>query len=252
MDKNYVEVDGTVLVNLRDDTLSSASQIAEGVKAHLRTGEKVTGTGGGTNVLSGKILAVTGDSLCYGQGYAGGYAGIIGTQNGMTVQNIAQAGATVAEYQNRWSIGGSISSLRADADYILLEGGGNDADYGVTLGALSSGFTATLNTSTFAGAMENMFKSAILRFPGKKLGYIIVHKCVDGFLSTDGANGYYGIAKAACEKWGVPCLDLNILVPPVRYMDDISSEFTTDGLHLNEAGYNQLYVPKIVAWMKTL
>lgn len=43
---NYAEVDGTVLVNLRDDTLSSASQVAEGVTAHLRTGEKVTGTGG--------------------------------------------------------------------------------------------------------------------------------------------------------------------------------------------------------------
>lgn len=250
MDKNYVEVDGTVLVNLRDDTISSASQIADGVTAHLRTGEKVTGTGG--NVLSGKILAVTGDSMCYGVGYSGGYAGIIGTDYGMTVQNIAESGATVAAYQNRWTIGGSISSLRADADYILLEGGGNDADFGITLGSISSGFTATLDTSTFAGAMENMLKSAILRFPGKKLGYILVHKCVDGFLSTDGANSYYGIAKAACEKWGVSVCDLNILVPPVRYMDALVTDFTVDGLHLNEDGYRQLYVPKIVAWMKTL
>ena len=78
MDKNYVEVDGTVLVNLRDDTLSSASQIAEGVTGHLRTGEKVTGTGGGTNVLSGKILAANGDSICRGVGNNDiGYADLI-------------------------------------------------------------------------------------------------------------------------------------------------------------------------------
>ena len=104
MDKNYVEVDGTVLVNLRDDTLSSASQVAEGVTAHLRTGQKVTGTGTGGNVLSGKILSVTGDSICYGASYTGGYAGIIGEENGMTVQNLGENGRCIADFDNKTGI----------------------------------------------------------------------------------------------------------------------------------------------------
>lgn len=258
MDKNYVEVDGTVLVNLRDDTLSSASQIAEGVTAHLRTGQKVTGTGTGwANVLSGKILAVTGDSICYGTGYAGGYAGIIGTENNMTVQNVAVGGATVADIGVDFTIRGSIADMRSDADYVIIEGGVNDSWYnntGVTLGQITSGYTDTLNTSTFAGAMESMFKAALARFPEAKIGYIFIHKCSDNFDSRT-TGSYYNIAKAACEKWGIPYCDLNTQAPPLGHITALAQAYTVnggDGIHPNEDGYRLFYVPKITAWMKTL
>lgn len=248
MDKNYVEVDGTVLVNLRDDTLSSASQIAEGVTGHLRTGEKVTGTGGGTNVLSGKILAANGDSICRGVGNNDvGYADIIGADNNMTVQNIGVGGATIATgTAASHYISTSISEMRADADYILLEGGVNDPDFGVSLGTLTEGYTATLDTTTFAGGFETMLKNALARFPGKFIGYIFVHKC--GSFSAN----YYNIAKQACEKWGVPYCDLNTKVPPLGYIDAYRTAYTNsgDGFHPNAAGYNAFYVPLITAWLK--
>lgn len=253
MDKNYVEVDGDVLVNLRDDTLSSASQLASGVTGHLRTGEKVTGTGGNmsANPLYGKILAVTGDSICAGEKYAGGYAGIIASENSMTVQNIAESGGTIVNTSGHFNIGGSISSMRSDADYVLLEGGINDSTLSVTLGSITNGFYATPDTTTFAGAFEKMLSDTLNRFPTAKIGYIFVHKTsVGDFMSTSGANSYYGIAKAACEKWGVPYCDLNTLCPPIPFVDSLLSY--SDGVHPTEDGYRVFYVPKITAWMKTL
>ena len=250
MDKNYVEVDGTVLVNLRDDTLSSASQVAEGVTAHLRTGQKVTGTGTGGNVLSGKILSVTGDSICYGASYSGGYAGIIGEENGMTVQNLGENGRCIADFDNKTGIYASIADMRSDADYILLEGGTNDTG-DVQLGTITSGYTDTLNTSTFAGAFETMLKNAINKFHGKKIGYIFIPKGNPDFDSRT-TGSYYNVAKACCEKWGVPYCDLNTLVPPIGLISTLSSTYTSDGVHPNELGYRTYWVPQITAWMKGL
>lgn len=256
---NKITVDGTTKIDLSTTGIETAADIPAGKYGYLRTGERVLGTGeiGMANPLSGKILAVTGDSLCAGTGYTGGYAKIIGDDNGMTVQNIAVGGATVAYIGAEFTICQSISDLRADADYVLLEGGGNDAQYnntGVTLGSITSGYTDTLNVNTFAGAFETMLKNAIARFPNKKIGYLFIHKCVDNFDSRV-SNSYYGIAKAACEKWGIPYLDLNTMCPAIGHISALASTYTVnggDGVHLNEQGYRLFYVPKITAWLKTL
>lgn len=259
MAHNKFTVDGTTYIDLSTTGIETADDIPAGKYGYLRTGERVLGTGGNmaSNPLSGKILAVTGDSICYGTGYTGGYAKIIGDENNMTVQNIAVGGATVAYIGGDFTICQSISDLRADADYVLLEGGGNDAQYnntGVTLGSITSGYTDSLNINTFAGAFETMLKNAIARFPNKKIGYLFIHKCVDNFDSRV-SNSYYGIAKAACEKWGIPYLDLNTMCPAIGHISALASTYTVnggDGIHLNEDGYRLFYVPKITAWMRTL
>lgn len=143
--------------------------------------------------------------------------------------------------------------MRSDADFVLLEGGGNDADSGVPLGTLSSGYTATLDDTTFAGAIESMFKSALARFPDKKIGYVFIHKCASGYDSRV-PNSYYDMAKSACEKWGIPYLDLNTQVPPLNYIADLKSTYTAnaDGYHPNELGYRTFYVPKVTAFLNTM
>lgn len=219
----------------------------------------VEGSGGGggssdSNPLKGKIAAFTGDSICSGAGYTGGYAGIIGTDYNMTIQNIGVAEGTIVKYQNYFCISESISNLRSDADYVILEGGGNDAWYGtsvIPLGTLSSGYSATLDTTTFAGAFENMLKSAIARFPSAKIGYVFPHKCISNFDAPSGA--YRNMAISALEKWGIPYCDLNTTVPPLGYINDLKSTYTAgDGIHPNEAGYRTFYVPKIVAFMQNM
>ena len=220
--------------------------------------EKQTSSGGGggsTNPLSGKILSTTGDSIAAGAGNNGtGYPEIVASDNSMTVQNIAVGGGTVAYVNaNTFCISRSISSMRSDADFVLLEGGGNDADSGVPLGTLSSGYTATLDDTTFAGAIESMFKSALARFPDKKIGYVFIHKCASGYDSRV-PNSYYDMAKSACEKWGIPYLDLNTQVPPLNYIADLKSTYTAnaDGYHPNELGYRTFYVPKVTAFLNTM
>lgn len=221
-----------------------------------RVVEGSSGGGGSSssNPLKGKIASFTGDSLCAGAGYTGGYAGIIGTDYDMTVENIGTSEGTIVRYQSYFCISESISSMRSDADFVMLEGGGNDAWYGtsvIPLGTLSSGYSATLDTTTFAGAFENMLKSAIARFPNAKIGYIFPHKCIANFDMPSGA--YHTLAISALEKWGIPYLDLNIMTPPLGYIDDLKSTYTAgDGIHPNEAGYRTFYVPKIVAFMQSM
>lgn len=217
------------------------------------------GGGGGSstyyNPLKGKIAAFTGDSLCYGAGYTGGYAKIIGEDNSMTVQNIGVSEGTVVKYQNYFCISESIPNLRADADYVILEGGGNDAWYGeqvIPLGTMTSGYDDTLDTTTFAGALESMIKNTINRFPGKKIGYIFPHKGVPNFSSTI-SGGYYHMIIDILQKWGIPYFDNNILCPPLGYVDVLKNTYTIgDGVHPNELGYRTFYASQIAEWMKTL
>jgi hypothetical protein len=221
----------------------------------IKVDRVIEGSGGGsssTNPLYGKIAAFTGDSLCYGANYTGGYPKLIGEENGMTVQNIGVSEGMIVSYRNNFCISESIDELRSDADYVILEGGINDAWYGtqvIPLGTLSSGYNATLDKTTFAGAFEYMLKTAIARFPTAKIGYIFPHRVRDEFSAPSGA--YYLMAISALEKWGIPYLDGSTNIPPLGYIDDLSSYVDSSG-HPNEAGYRTFYVPKIVAFMQTM
>ena len=215
--------------------------------------------------IYGKKLTVNGDSICKGDGYNGGYAKIIGDKYNMTVQNVAQNGATItsgtqASGVNRHWINATISDMASDSDYAIVEGGVNDSSLSVTLGSLSNGFDAELDVTTYYGAFENMLKQLINRFKGKKYGYIAVHQMTANYrVINDPATSYYWASKKCCEKWGVPFLDLNIAVPPFAFLvntslSDLPENYTKngDGWHPNEEGYKKYYVDKIVSWLNTL
>ena len=209
------------------------------------------------NPLYGKKITLNGDSICYGAGYLGGYGKIIAEKNSMAYQNVAVAGGTIAaeqydsSFNPRHWICRTITSMDADADYAILEGGVNGTE---EIGTITSGYTSELDDTTFAGAFESMLKQAILRFKGKKVGFIFVHKMASWFSSNGDDNNRYYIAKKCCEKWGVPYCDLNTKCPPLGYIQDLADAYTLngDGWHPNEAGYKAYYVNEIEAWLKTL
>ena len=221
------------------------------------------------NILTGKKLCVTGDSICAGAGYSGGYAGIIALNNQMTVQNIAVGGGTIASGTtasggaNRFWINESITSLDSDADYILIQGGGNDSSLGVTMGTITEGYGSSFDSDTFIGAFENMCYQLTKRFKGKKYGYVFNHQWTNNFRhsNTDQSTSYYWQAKKVLEKWCIPYVDLNIECPPFAYFNQsnadlyaIRTEYTKDGdgVHPNEAGYKKYYVDKITSFLKSL
>ena len=221
------------------------------------------------NPLYGKIISFNGDSICEARATnGGGYATIIGKRNNMTVENIGVSGATImyAEGTGKHCISRTVVNMREDADYIILEGGVNDLYSDRPLGAMSDGYNATLDDTTFYGAFENMLKQALIRFHGKKIGYIAVHKMTQYFDSDKTEDNAYHAAIKCCKKWGIPVCDLNISCPPFGYLrsnpdtvfipniytEDTSTEGVGDGWHPNEQGYLKYYVPKIEAWLKTL
>ena len=211
------------------------------------------------NPLHGKTITFNGDSICAGAGFAGGYGKIIAEKNNMVYQNVAVGGGTVTaetysdEIKRHW-ICRTIENMNVDADYAILEGGVNDAALRIPIGTLSDGYSAELDDTTFIGAFESMLKQTVIKFAGKKVGYIAVHKMTAKYDNRYVENSYYYAAKQCCEKWGVPFLDLNTQIPPLNSIDVLKEMFTAnaDGWHPNENGYRAYYVPKIEAWLKTL
>lgn len=211
------------------------------------------------NILYGKKAAFTGDSICYGAGSTGGYAAIIGTNNNMTVSNIAVSGGTICSGTTtsggsaRFCISASVDNMPENYDYYIVEGGVNDADAstGATLGTISSGYTATLDTTNMCGAMESLCKKLQTNFPGKKYGFIFPHN-VYGDTSVWN-TGWRTEMKKCLNKWGIPYLDLSDECAQLRNIDALRVyTANSDGWHPTEDGYKLYYVPKIEAWLKTL
>jgi len=225
------------------------------------------------NPLWGKIIALNGDSICAGTVNGGGYGVIIANKNNMTYQNVAVGGGTITaetyqlpeNYPNltkpkaRHWISRTISKMRDDADYIILEGGINDFWNKVPLGEITPNYTSALDDTTFCGAFESMLKQAVLKWQGKKIGFIIVHKITNTYYpygnSTPGKFELYREKIIEiCNKWSIPYLDLFNCSGLNVNIQEIKQKYTTkgDGTHPNAEGYELFYVPKIEAWMKTL
>ena len=218
-------------------------------------------TGTNSNPLAGKRILWEGDSICSGTGFSGGYAGIISAANGMLSTNYARGGATVAggttlaEGGNRHWISRSIGAMDAQADYIIFQGGINDYWLKVPLGAVTGGYADAFDDTTFAGAIESMFKLARAKWTSGKIGFIVNFKISGTSDVTGGTKSekYWDIARKACEKWSIPCLDLyktgglNFEIAAVANAYSMDA----DGCHPNENGY-KIIVPAITEWIKGL
>lgn len=210
-------------------------------------------------ILDGKIITFNGDSICQGAENSGGYGKIIAEKYNMIYENVGVGGGTITaetysdSKEARHWISRTISKMRPDADYIILEGGVNDASLNVALGIITSDYTSKLDDTTYCGAFESMLKQTLEKYPGKKIGYIIVHKMTKNYDSRYSGNFYYK-SKEICEKWGVPYLDLNIECPALNYIPSLKKVYTHngDGWHPTELGYKKYYVDKIVSWLESL
>lgn len=238
------------------------------------------------NPLYEKKVVFDGDSICRADilvGVSTGWAKYIGENNKMEWHNVGISGGTITA--EMYSEGGTarhwvsryidtIYTIYPELDYLILEGGTNDADLLTNdqIGTLDPANYSTFDDTTFIGALESLFYKALNYYPNTKIGFIIAHKMGRasdyGYESADSPSTrrrrkFFELAIQVCKKWGIPYIDLwegSPLCPkllcyydPAKTADENTEagKAYRDGQHLTQVGYN-IISPKIEAWMKTL
>ena len=212
-------------------------------------------------MLKNKTILFCGDSITWNAGISWAYkvpalTGAVGTPAGVS-------GAALSTSQPANRIITQLQNHQNDYDYVVLHGGVNDAMSNGPIGEMSASFDlADFDTSTYAGALEELFYYAHEYYPNSKIGYIVNYAVP---LSATDANGklgnYFAVGKQICEKWNIPYIDLYSGIAPgttVTYSDllDVSNPdsiyFPSAGdVHTNEAGYDILS-PYIAQWIAGL
>ena len=201
-----------------------------------------------------------GDSISYGAGadlvnpVGYSWGGIIGEKNEMDWLNVSVGSATIAEspatiIENELNAPCVESK---DWDYIIVEGGINDAmkntETGVCpLGTITPSLNNKFDKTTFAGALEALFKRLIVTYPNAKIGYIVTFNIK--WEPAYDSDKYFDLAKQICDKWGIQYLNLrdNSILDNESFMENL----LMDGCHPSTQGYETLS-PIIEGWMKTL
>lgn len=215
-----------------------------------------------SDILTGKTLYVAGDSIAYGTGSEGGFGKAVARKYGMTFINEAADGATLAPNIADNVNGGTracictivtSSDALEKADYILLEGGINDAWNKAAVGTLTDGFDAVYDEMTMTGALEKTLGYLAKNHSEKRVAYVFPH----GGLFADRDNWYKTYKPAilaVLQKWDVPYVDIEESAPPMGPYGSsrLSDKYTSDGIHPNTAGYEQLYMEPIAALLMDL
>jgi len=208
------------------------------------------------NPLQGKSIAFIGDSITYGDagvGY-GGWVNIIGNNNTMDYINYGQGGTCLAKVVGRTdSIIERLDSYSPDFDFVCLQGGFNDTAILPTgLGTITAGYNDTLDLFTFCGAAEYMCKTALSKYAGKKVCFLIAYNIGDPW------GVWADKLEEVCKKWGMPYFDLrtnagfNLVNNELGLIYGVSTGVGTyDGWHCNVEAYD-LLAPKIEAFLKQL
>lgn len=251
-------------------------QIKPSVKINEESLPSVSG-----NVLHEKTAAFDGDSICAGVGDTAdyvGWAGRIGESNNMAWRNYGVGGGTIAaetysgDVAKHW-ICRSIDTIYANTpnlDYLILEGGTNDADILNSQDKKGtfddSDYSGTYDDTTYCGGLESLLYKAVTYYPHAKIGFIIAPKMGvsnNGYGDENTRYTYFKTAMDICKKWGVPVINLwdeSHLNPKlqVHYNAELGEDenvaaesLYTDGQHLTGFGYDVI-TPKIEAWMRTL
>lgn len=214
------------------------------------------------DILSGKTLYVVGDSIAYGTGSEGGFGKAVAQKYGMTFVNEAADGATLAPNITDNVNGGTracictivtSSDALEKADYILLEGGINDAWSKAAVGTLTEGYDAAYDETTMTGALEKTLEYLEENHSEKRVAYVFPH----GGLFAESDNWYKTYKPAilaVLQKWDVPYVDIEESAPPMGPYGSsrLSDKYTSDGIHPNAAGYEQLYMEPIAALLMDL
>lgn len=228
------------------------------------------------NPLYGKKVLFAGDSICNAvkdpdHPYYG-WAGRVGTTNSMKWTNAGISGATIST-----ALSGYDPSVRIltqieenknnQYDYVILQGGMNDAYCNQKMGEIAPGFNPeTFDAKTFSGAVEELIYTAATNYPGARLGFIITYQTPNSNWggATADSKDYFRRLKEICAKWNVSYFDMfdgTVMVDGKEksisfdILDVRTGSHMYNGdpyeIHIGSKGYDAIsgYVGE---WMKTL
>ena len=207
--------------------------------------------------LQNKTMIWNGDSICAGGKLSGNWASRICEKNNMKYKNYAVGGGTISTGYPvcqggvfRHSVLETIDKMHEeypDADYVILEGGTNDADLielrgnpaNLSVGEIDpNDFSGNYDLSTFTGCMETVIFKTLKFWNGKKIGFIIPQKMGCIVEEFNVRRKYFDIEIEILEKWGIPYIDLwhsCYLNPNLFWMHD--STKTAEENHKENTGY---------------
>ena len=235
-----------------------------------------------TDKLYQKRLICDGDSIAKGYSdrpnYEGSWFGRFCRNYLMTGENYAVNGGVITSGLpgNRHSVTDSIDIIYGDyqsTDYLILEGGTNDADIigyfdgdtpPVGFGSFTVGdFSGSYDKTTFCGAVENLFYKALNYYPYAKIGFLIPMEMGRDDRHIDNRRRYYETIIDIAAKWHIPVLDLwkesQLDARLTCYYDSTitgdenvaAGKAYYDGQHPTSYGYD-LMQNKIESWLKSL
>ena len=141
-----------------------------------------------------------------------------------------------------------ITSYTGAANAIILDGGVNDKNNGISIGSIATAYDATYDISTFCGALESSLQYIMDKYPLAVKLYIIPHSFAKDNSYVD---SIYSKAIEICDKWNMPYLDMRVYsqiamtsVNKGKYTYNPNSK-KGDGVHPNETWYRTFYCPVI-------
>ena len=213
--------------------------------------------------LTGKSILFTGGSIT--EAYCErnnerrdlryGWASRIGERNQMKWITVAKGGASISDCRGDNTILNQLKRKQEYSyDFVVLQGGVNDAWDAVPLGKLSTGTDpASFDMSTFAGGLETTIQFAKATFPDALVCYVITFQmplATGGHISD--MSAYVQLTKDACDKWGVPYLDMY----HNKELNDAlevgtSTRYLSDHVHPTSEAYDILS-PVVEDWLLAL
>lgn len=183
-----------------------------------------------------------------------GWAGRIIHWNEMSGLNACKGGASIGDCRGEnIVINQLIANKNNEYDYVIIEGGGNDAWDSAPVGEVTEGFDGPFDTASFGGGLEATFKYAFENYKNAAFGFIIIYQTPSSqFGRMSDMSEYFALAKKICDKWKIPYLDLYFDEDfNKNIMKSATPENIPDTVHANSSGYN-IISPMINDWMKTL
>ena len=219
------------------------------------------------NPLKGKNCVFVGDSLCAASQDSKvddlrGWARRVKELSGAICTNLGRGGAALSncrldEESTEFHIiyKQFFRTTDKDFDYVLIEGGTNDAWESAPIGKVSQGYDPDLfDLNTYAGGLEMAIYTAITEY-GKTaaIGYLMTYQMprnTHGVVAS-GMNNYYEVGKKICEKWNISYFDMYNNAEINRKLNPAGTEHVPDGTHADESGYDILG-PYITDYMRSM